>query len=62
MLEKNEELAELVGIILGDGSFYMDVDKYIYQLDIAFDIHDKEYFTFVENLFVSTFSYKPYRK
>lgn len=62
MLEKNEELAELVGIILGDGSFYIDVDRYIYQLDIAFDIRDKEYFTFVENLLVSTFSYKPYRK
>lgn len=46
--ELNEDMAELVGILLGDGSFYLS--KYNHEVDIALDTKDKKYKNYVRCL------------
>lgn len=59
-INRNENLAELTGIILGDGSFYLG--KTTTELDIAFNsITEKEYANFVESLILSIIKTKVYR-
>lgn len=49
--KKTKELAELVGIILGDGSLYSNREKGVYALKIAGDKKtEKEYMKFVKSL------------
>lgn len=48
MINKKEETAELVGIFLGDGSFF--VSEKVCELDIAFNTSEKKYCKYVENL------------
>jgi len=48
LLPETAELAELIGIVLGDGSFYITDNHY--QLDIAFDAKEENYLDFVESL------------
>jgi hypothetical protein len=47
-MKKSENLAELVGIILGDGSFYISNNNH--ELDIAFNLSEIRYLKFVKNL------------
>jgi len=47
-IDFDENLAELVGILLGDGSFY--VTNANAELDIAFNQKEEDYCKFVENL------------
>ena len=61
-MRKSEELAELVGILLGDGSFYIK-DNSHHQLDIAFNLLEEEHYCkFVENLLKKLTSESTYRK
>jgi hypothetical protein len=60
-MRRSKNLAELVGIILGDGSFY--VDKEHYQLDISFNLKDEmEYCDFVKKLLENIAKNKSYIK
>jgi len=45
---KNQDLAELVGIILGDESFF--INKKVAELDIAFNLSENYYLNHVEDL------------
>jgi intein/homing endonuclease len=47
-LKLNANLAELVGILLGDGSFYLS--GYNNEVDIALDTKDEKYKTYVKSL------------
>ena len=68
LTNRKEELAELVGIILGDGSLYINKKYKIYQFVITGHIqHDREYFeTFIlpmlERNFGKKFKFKFARK
>ena len=58
-MEINEDVAELVGIILGDGNIYVDKSKGHYQLRITGDlIKDKEYHEYISHLFFKIFNKK----
>lgn len=49
-MKKSDNLAELVGIILGDGSFYIKNNSH-YQLDIAFNLkEEKKHCDFVKSI------------
>ncbi len=49
--EKTEELAELIGIILGDGNLYWNETKGVYALKIAGDLKtEKQYIDFIKQL------------
>jgi len=57
---KNEELAELIGIILGDGSLYCNSEKGVYALKIAGDgKNEQKYMDFVKSLIEKTFHIDP---
>jgi hypothetical protein len=59
-LPKNEKVAELIGIILGDGSLQLNYDSYRYSCEIAFNyIDEKEYICYVKNLIESILNIKP---
>lgn len=60
MIKKNKQLAELVGIILGDGSFYVKLP--MAELDIAFNIYEEDYIKYVKNLLESIIKTKVYKK
>jgi intein/homing endonuclease len=49
-MEKSSQLAELVGIILGDGSFYISNNNH--ELDIAFNLSEISYLQFVRVLII----------
>ena len=53
----NEKLSEAVGIMLGDGSVYINRNKGIYQVRIASNIYNEEKYStdFVKPLFESLF-------
>ncbi|MBU0929683.1 MAG: hypothetical protein KJ623_01270 [Nanoarchaeota archaeon] len=51
-IRKNKELAEFIGIILGDGSVYKNT------LNITFDKRNTNYIEYVNNLFKETFNLK----
>jgi intein/homing endonuclease len=60
-MKESNDLAELVGIILGDGSFYIDSQHH--QLDVSFNsINEKDYFTFVKKLLEKIIHKKIYKK
>jgi intein/homing endonuclease len=60
-MKKSKKLAELTGIILGDGSFY--IDKEHYQLDISFNLKDeKSYCKFVQKMLKGMTPSKIYKK
>ena len=60
MICKNNEMAELTGIVLGDGSFYSNGD--VYQLDIAFNSDDKHYIEYVMGIIRQITKSDIYRK
>jgi len=51
-INKNKCLAELVGIILGDGSFF--INKKVAELDIAFNLSEENYCNYVKRLLERT--------
>ncbi|MFX0022873.1 MAG: LAGLIDADG family homing endonuclease [Candidatus Hermodarchaeota archaeon] len=60
MLEKNQSLAEMFGIILGDGRLRFDPLGRHYQLDIILNyIDETEYVKYVEDFISTVFNYKP---
>jgi hypothetical protein len=60
-MKKSEELAELVGILLGDGSFYITNNNH--ELDIAFNLSKEEHYCkFVENLLKNLTKENAHRK
>ncbi|MFX1573504.1 MAG: LAGLIDADG family homing endonuclease [Promethearchaeota archaeon] len=59
-LTKNKKIAELIGIILGDGSIQLDYDSSHYSCEIAFNYMDeKEYLFYVKSLIESIFNIVP---
>lgn len=61
-LKENEELAEMVGIILGDGGLYITPFKQ-YELEIALNgVDEYPYVQYVEVLMEKMFTIKPRRK
>ncbi len=56
--KNKEDLAEIVGIILGDGGIYLD-KKRKYHLTISFNKKETQYLNYVKNLLESYFY--PYR-
>ena len=59
-LKHCKNLAELVGIILGDGSIYVKEEVGAYQIRIAFSLKDeKEYRNYVNSLSYEIFGIKP---
>ncbi len=58
-LEKNENLAELVGILLGDGHITLDYEKSSYKVEIALNSDEKLYVDHVYNFLVNKFNVKP---
>lgn len=60
MLEKNESLAEMFGIILGDGRIRWDPIGSHYQLDVILNwVDEKEYVLYVKNLLIYIFHTYP---
>ncbi len=61
LIEKpTEELAEFIGIMLGDGNIHEIDGKGIYQVRIAgHKIDDAAYFDYLEKLFINLFGKKP---
>lgn len=55
--DKSEELAEIIGIMIGDGCLYLDPLKK-YQTTISFNKKEKDYLDYVKNLFENYFKYK----
>lgn len=54
--EKNEYLAEFIGIMLGDGNIYVKENKSLYQIRIAFNYYiEKEYAFFISDLIKKLF-------
>jgi len=48
----DEDLAEIIGILMGDGNIYHNNEKWQYQLDISLNqIDEPRYFLHVKNLF-----------
>ena len=60
LLPETAELAELIGIVLGDGSFYVKDGSY--QFDIAFDKKEEAYLDFVEDLVKKIVEVRTWRK
>jgi hypothetical protein len=53
----SEDLAEIIGIMMGDGGIYLDrLNKY--QTSVALNKNEKEYLYYVKNLFENYFNYK----
>ena len=60
MLEKNESLAEMIGIILGDGRIRWDPTGRHYQLDIILNyVDEREYVLYVKDYLKSLFKIEP---
>jgi len=60
MLVKNESLAEMIGIILGDGRLRWDPVNRHYQLDIILNyIDERDYVFYVKNYLNSLFKMEP---
>ena len=60
MLEKSESLAEMFGIILGDGRLRWDPTGRHYQLDVILNwVDEKDYVLYVNDLMMRLFQYKP---
>ncbi len=60
MLEKSESLAEMLGIILGDGRLRWDPTGRHYQLDVILNwVEEKDYVLYVNDLMMRLFQYKP---
>jgi len=57
-LEENEKLAEMIGIILGDGHLSI-TNKNHYRLSIFFSIKEKRYINYVRNLMEINFMIRP---
>lgn len=59
-LKKDRQLAELVGIILGDGHLKINYENSIYTCEIALNyVDEKEYVYYVKDLLESIFFIKP---
>ena len=56
-MEENEDLAEMIGIILGDGHLYEKQGHY--RLTISFSIEEKKYIEYVKNLMQKIFQITP---
>ncbi len=56
-IKKDEKLAEAVGIILGDGNFY--ISSRCAQLDIALNSKENYYISYVQELFFQITKIKP---
>jgi len=58
--EKSEKLAELFGVLTGDGyiNFYSSKNDYIIEI-AGHSIEDSEYFEYLSDLFFSLFNLKP---
>jgi len=54
---KSRKLAEIIGIMMGDGCLYLDKFKK-YQTSISFHKKEKDYLYYVKNLFEKYFDYK----
>ncbi len=54
----DEKLAEIVGIMLGDGCLYKEKRRNRYQTVICFHKEEEEYQQYVKELFESYFNYK----
>lgn len=60
-VEKDSRLAELVGIILGDGSLKLNYSKSQYYCEIALNyVDERKYVEYVVNLISSIFKIKPF--
>lgn len=60
MLEKSESLAEMFGIILGDGHIRWDPAGRHYQLDVILNwVDEKDYVLYVKDLLINIFQYHP---
>jgi len=59
-MRKSEKLSELVGILLGDGSFYITSNNH--ELDIAFNLSEETYCDFVQYLLKILTKENAYRK
>lgn len=60
MLEKSESLAEIFGIILGDGRIRWDPAGRHYQLDVILNwVDEKDYVLYVKDLIMKEFQYHP---
>ena len=60
MLEKSESLAEMFGIILGDGRIRWDPAGKHYQLDVILNwVDEKDYVLYVKDLLIKEFQYHP---
>jgi|SRR3989344_2394461 len=59
-MELNENLAEIVGIMLGDGCLYKEKKRNRYQTIICFHKEEKDYQKYVKTLFESYFNHKFY--
>ncbi len=60
MLEKNQIMAEMIGIILGDGRLRWDTNNRHYQLDIILNyVDEREYVVYVKNYLTSLFKTIP---
>jgi hypothetical protein len=58
--EIDTQLAEILGIILGDGNIYSNEEKWQYQLDISLNpIDDPRYFLYVKHLLEMKFRTSP---
>ncbi len=65
MLRINTKSAELVGILLGDGSLGIyESEKYstYYAVKISFDSREQDYTKYVKNLLIETLNEKPIQK
>ena len=52
----DEDLAEILRILMGDGNLYSNYEKWQYQLDISLNqVDEPRYFQHVKNLFESKF-------
>ncbi len=57
-MEFNENLAEIVGIMLGDGCLYKEKRSNKYQVAVCLDKKEQDYLHYVKKLFEEEFSYK----
>jgi len=56
-VEYSEDLAEIIGLMMGDGGLYLD-RRNRYQTTVAFNKREKNYLIYVKKLFEDLFDYK----
>ena len=59
LFKNEEEKWEFLGIFAGDGSFYLNKREGKYVISIATGYYERQYATFLEEIFIKWFNKKP---